>query len=324
MFAKIAKFPAETRLLLLTTSTGALVALCFSIVRVMKGDMTIAAIDFYFSIGIMAGTWHIFKTGKHRKASVFLITLSYTAIIPIIYFAGSGEATWIFPVMVVAFFMLKPAEGFALNTLALLICIPRFVTLWGFTDLLFYLAPMIVMNTFCFTFAKIIWIQKNQLTELAVKDPLTGVGNRRALSEHIDRLLGLHKRRASTDSLIAFDIDHFKSINDTYGHLAGDKVLIAITEIICGRIRSTDSLYRQGGEEFIIVAINTTRDTAAKLAEELRQLIENTHFDPGRKITISFGVAELHGDESHQDWVSRADKALYDAKQSGRNTVCVS
>jgi diguanylate cyclase len=324
MFAKIAKFPAETRLLLLTTSIGALVALCFSIVRVMKGDMTIAAIDFYFSIGIMAGTWHIFNTGKHRKASVFLMLLSYTAIIPIIYFAGSREATWIFPIMVAAFFMLKPAEGFSLNILALLICGPRFYYFWGSSDLLFYLVPMIVMNVFCFIFAKIIWIQKIQLTELAVKDPLTGVGNRRALNEHIDRLLGLHKRRASTDSLISFDIDHFKSVNDTYGHPAGDRVLIAITNIICGRIRSTDSLYRQGGEEFIIVAIDTTRDTAAKLADELRQLIEITHFNIGRKVTISFGVAELRGDESHQDWVRRADKALYDAKLSGRNTVCVS
>ena len=164
---------------------------------------------------------------------------------------------------------------------------------------------------------------EKKLVELAAIDLLIGVGNRRALSESVDKLLMSHKRKQAKSSLISFDIDHFKSINDSYGHLAGDRLLVAITEIICGGIRSTDNLYRQGREEFIILAMDINQDIAAKLAEELRMLVEQSTLHNECGITISFGVAELEDHESQQDWVNRADVALYQAKVSGRNTVCV-
>ena len=182
---------------------------------------------------------------------------------------------------------------------------------------------MVLLNVICFMFAHKDWIQKKQLAELAASDPLTEVGNRRALSESVDKLLMSHKRKQARSSLISFDIDHFKSIKDSYGHLAGDRLLVAITEIICGGIRSTDNLYRQGREEFIILAMDINQDIAAKLAEELRMLVEQSTPNNECGITISFGVAVLEDHESQQDWVNRADAALYQAKVSGRNTVCV-
>ena len=193
----------------------------------------------------------------------------------------------------------------------------------GFSSL-YCVAPMMLINVFCFMFVKKDGIQKKNLTELAAKDPLTGVGNRRALGENIDKVLMSHKRKKAVSSLISFDIDHFKPINDTFGHLAGDILLVSITEIISGRIRSADNLYRQGREEFVIVAMDTNRDTAASLAEELRALVEISKLNTERAITISFGVAELSEGETPQDWINRADAALYRAKMSGRNTVCVS
>ena len=149
------------------------------------------------------------------------------------------------------------------------------------------------------------------------------MGNRRALSEGADKLLMLYKRKQAKSSLISFDIEHFKSINDSYGHLAGDRLLVAITEIICGGIRSIDNLYRQGGEEFIIVAMDTNQDIATKLAEELRMLVEQSTLHNECGITISFGMAELEDHESQKDRVNRAYAALYQAKVSGRSTVCV-
>jgi len=144
------------------------------------------------------------------------------------------------------------------------------------------------------------------------------------LSENVESILHSQKRKKESASLISFDIDHFKSINDTYGHLTGDQILVSITETIRGRIRSTDQLYRQGGEEFIIVAMDTTQETAASLAEELRKLIENTKLHDERAVTISFGVAELTEGEDQHEWIKRVDSALYEAKMAGRNTVCVS
>ena len=310
-------------MLLLITSTGALVLFCFFVVRAFEGNTTLASLDFIYFPGIVAGSGYIIVTGKIREASVFLMLLSYTVMIPVFYLFGPTEMNWIYPIMVASFFMLKPAEALGLNLLALLICLPQFSLHWEGSNLLYCVGPMVILNVICFMFAHKDWIQKKQLAELAAIDPLTGVGNRRALSESVDKLLMSHKRKQARSSLISFDIDHFKSINDSFGHLAGDRLLVAITEIICGRIRSTDNLYRQGGEEFIIVAMDTNQDIAAKLAEELRMLVEQSILHNERGITISFGVAELEDDESKQDWMNRADAALYQAKVSGRNTVCL-
>jgi diguanylate cyclase len=175
--------------------------------------------------------------------------------------------------------------------------------------------PMLMLNVFCFMFAKMIWFQKDQLLELSIKDPLTGTGNRRALGESMEQLLGLRKRRDISAAMIAFDIDSFKDINDVYGHQSGDQILMTVTEVIRSRIRLTDKLYRQGGDEFVI---------AIRLAEELRRMIQNTIFSGGIRVTLSFGVAELHKDETQEEWLRNVDKALYNAKLAGRNTVCTS
>ena len=319
----LVKYPVETRMLLLITSTGAMVLFCFFLIRAFEGNMTLASLDFIYFSGIVAGSWYIIVTGKTREASVFLMLLSYIVMIPVFYLFGPREMNWIYPIMVASFFMLKPVEALGLNMLALAICLPQFSLYWENSSFFYGVGPMVILNIICFMFAQKDWMQKKQLTELAAIDPLTGVGNRRALTENVDKVLMSHKRKQARSSLISFDIDHFKTINDSYGHLAGDRLLVAITEIICGRIRATDNLYRQGGEEFVIVAMDTSQDIAAKLAEELRMLIEQSNLHNEQGITISFGVAELGDGETQQDWLNRADAAMYHAKVSGRNTVCV-
>ena len=301
MLVVLKKYRTETQLLLITLIIAAVVTLTFSILRVWQGNLLIAGIDLYFFTGLCAAIYHILKTTKTRKASIFIMLIAYSAIIPIIYLSAPEEINWVFAIMAGSFFMLKPVEALCLNTLAFALCVPHFLSLWIASDFVLSIMPMVLMNIFCFMFAKIIWIQKASLSELAVKDPLTGAGNRRALDESMNYIQGVHKRRTSKDSIISFDIDHFKRINDLYGHLEGDRVLVKITQIIRGRIRLTDSLYRQGGEEFLIMAVDTPRDTAVALAEELRQLVENIDYEFDRKITISFGVAELYEGESSKD-----------------------
>ena len=296
----------------------------FFLVRAIQGEFVVAALDFYFFVGVALGTAHIYRTGKNRKASIFLIFFAYSAIIPVIYLTGIREVNWLFPIMAAAFYMLKPAEALSINTAGLVICLPKIISLWPTTELWLSLLPLILINIFCYMFAKLVWLQKEQLSELALLDPLTGISNRRALSENIDKLLLSQKRKKSVASMISFDVDHFKEINDTYGHLTGDQILVAISSKIKSRIRATDQLYRQGGEEFVIVALDTEKDTALKLAEELRQLIEKSELLKEKTITISFGVAELKNNETQVEWIKRVDSALYEAKISGRNTVRVS
>lgn len=124
--------------------------------------------------------------------------------------------------------------------------------------------------------------------------------------------------------VIMLDIDHFKSINDQFGHLVGDAVLIRITELINGYIREADILCRWGGDEFIIMLPNTIIDRAYHLAEKLRILISKTEFDDKLKITCSFGVASIQENEAGSNLIARADAALYDAKGNNRNCAVIS
>ena len=122
-------------------------------------------------------------------------------------------------------------------------------------------------------------------------------------------------------SFVMLDIDHFKHINDTYGHQVGDEVLVNLTKLIQGKIRNTDALVRWGGEEFVVLCGDTPIQNAQFLAEKLRIAIENTVLIKQQQVTCSFGIAEMIPDEDPKRLFERADKALYASKEGGRNRV---
>ncbi|WP_372964407.1 diguanylate cyclase [Marinobacter sp.] len=161
------------------------------------------------------------------------------------------------------------------------------------------------------------------LTKLATTDPLTGAFNRRHFEERVEAEAARTLRHGTPLSLIIFDIDYFKKINDRFGHHGGDEVLVRLTELTLQNLRSSDVLARWGGEEFIILLPQCDAEEAQKVAEKLRRSIAGQVFGRVGKITCSFGVAEVSRGDLLDSWVNRADQALYRAKNSGRNTVCV-
>ncbi len=164
--------------------------------------------------------------------------------------------------------------------------------------------------------------QKNDLLEkLATEDGLTGLLNRRKLEECLAEEYERFRRHGVPFSLILFDIDHFKSVNDSYGHQAGDEVLRQLSEIVARRLRATDVFGRWGGEEFMIVVRNGDLQEALTLAEQLRARVEDYPFSIGRTVTISLGVGEIRPGESVDQLISRVDDYLYRAKRNGRNRV---
>lgn len=150
-------------------------------------------------------------------------------------------------------------------------------------------------------------------------DPLTHLYNRRTYENVLESELARSKRYNSPLSLVLFDVDYFKNINDQYGHHTGDKVLIKLAEVITESIRETDSLFRIGGEEFAIISPETNADVAFKLAEKVRNTTENHSFEKCNKLTISLGLAEYYHDVSKEKLYKHADRALYLAKEKGRN-----
>lgn len=167
-----------------------------------------------------------------------------------------------------------------------------------------------------------ILIKKDEYKELSEVDVLTGAGNRRYFDSKLAKTLGIANRYDRPLSLIMFDIDKFKDINDTSGHTTGDFILKELSGLIKQNLRMTDFFARFGGEEFMIIAIDTPVETAVELAERLRAKISEQNFNIGRQVTCSFGVTGIINGDTNQSIVSRVDEALYDAKKNGRNKVC--
>lgn len=165
-----------------------------------------------------------------------------------------------------------------------------------------------------------------KLVSLSRIDGLTGLNNRRYWESQLDRSFKLHKRDESNTSVIFIDVDHFKKINDQYGHIVGDEVLQKISFLIEETARETDICGRYGGEEFCILLPKTGKLEAEILAERLREKVANTglHSKLDIKGSISLGVCQLSGDmSSYSEWLTIADNALYKAKSNGRNQTVV-
>ncbi|MFC1620054.1 PAS domain S-box protein [Candidatus Neomarinimicrobiota bacterium] len=164
---------------------------------------------------------------------------------------------------------------------------------------------------------------EDALREMATIDPLTSLYNRRRFSEFLAHEIDRNKRYQTDLSVIMFDIDHFKNINDTYGHEEGDKVLKMFGARMKDIIRESDIIARWGGEEFMVLAVNSDVKNAEIIAEKIRADIESQHFTSATKFTVSAGVSQFEPDDDAACLIDRADKALYQAKSNGRNQVQV-
>jgi diguanylate cyclase (GGDEF)-like protein len=182
-------------------------------------------------------------------------------------------------------------------------------------------AAIIGTNLFAFLSMRQVYQLNNLLRDQATKDPLTGLLNRSTLDNTLELAISQHKRTNMPMSILFFDIDHFKNINDSLGHAVGDKVLIDLANIVSERIRETDSIFRTGGEEFLILAYNTNQQQATDIAESLRKKIELSLITDNKTITASFGVTELQQDMTVISWMKACDEKLYLAKKRGRNNV---
>ncbi|WP_299179394.1 diguanylate cyclase [uncultured Neptuniibacter sp.] len=156
---------------------------------------------------------------------------------------------------------------------------------------------------------------------IAEQDALTGILSRRKMREELESFTNLAQRHNWNMSVIFFDVDDFKRVNDSYGHDAGDRVLISVTNLIKKMSRKTDRFGRWGGEEFLFLMMETDLDQADRIAEKFRQSIAEHKFGLRRSVTCSFGVAQYRRGESVESWISRADAALYLAKAEGKNCV---
>jgi diguanylate cyclase len=315
------RFTSDNTVIYLAVSFAACVILPFIIYRFIMQESLVAIMDIVFLIGILCVAAYIWKTNEHRFASIFGTIFSFSCITAIIHVRGLSEIYWIFPMMIASFYVLKPREAITINLIGVLALSPVLYSHPNFQELSDMVGAIFITNIFGLIFASKNLNQHRQLEEIARKDVMTNTGNRRALTEELERILVLNKRSKMDVVMIMFDIDRFKDVNDTKGHHVGDHVLSDIPNLIRTRIRTSDNFFRYGGDEFVILALDTEIETATQLAESLRELVEKTPLSSNVHLTISLGVAELKNEINFEQWLQRTDTALYQAKQSGRNCV---
>jgi len=313
----------EETLPLILSGAGALGVLPFTIIRFLNGEWGIGLLDVgivgcFLLLGIM-----VYRTGNVRGPSILLALVGISGVVTTTYLKGPGQIDWAYPAIIALFYLLQPREALLVTAVAVVALLPPLMASLDTIALATVLVSLLLTASISYAFALLTRVQRQKLIRLATRDPLTNTGNRRALGEKLHEILADRKRNATQASLLVIDLDNFKDINDTYGHAAGDQILVGVTEIIKLRIRGTDSLYRIGGEEFVVLAEGQDIDRASQLAEQLRVLVDINELTPQRDVSISIGVAELNDGETGEQWLCRADNALYDAKRAGKNTTAV-
>ncbi len=165
--------------------------------------------------------------------------------------------------------------------------------------------------------------KSKELERLSTTDSLTNTYNRHKLDSELNKEIARANRYSNQLSLIMLDIDFFKDINDEFGHVAGDNILVNFAKLLSENIRDNDVLGRWGGEEFVIICSGVGANSAVRAANKLREMIEQFDFSPAQGLTASFGVTEWLPSDSKESIITRADKALYQSKREGRNRVSV-
>lgn len=320
----------------------ALVVLCVFAVEAFVQQQTFhARVLLIFAILTVGCFIHVRLTGNTRHTAAMIVTLLGLLCLFLFYtggIAGTGPL-WYFVFPLVALFILRLWAGVlavvTLLILTLVLTLPGYFNLhpaiYTQTFLERFFAVYLTVSTIAFFYAyartstQLLTDNLNRnYQNLANTDDLTRLPNRRRMTEMLYQEVGRTRRNNGTFSIINFDIDSFKKVNDVYGHDAGDVILKAVPDIIRNVLRGQDVCSRWGGEEFLVLLPDTPTSGARQVAERLRRAFEQYRILYGElimSVTVSLGVCEYRSADNLEDCIKQADKNLYKAKASGRNCI---
>ena len=302
---------------------GALILMMFpmSIYRFLMGEILHCVVDLF----MLTIASFLFYRAYHYKLTNtlhFVSVLSFMVMTSaLIFIKGVDSMLWLFPGIIGTYFLLSCVTAFWVNISFVFINMVILINTITKTEALNIYPSLLMVCVFGYVLSKRAEFQNEQLFKLASVDPLTGVGNRRSFDDHVQAILASNNRTPQKVSMMVLDLDLFKKVNDQYGHKKGDQVLIEFASRIKSIIRETDHIYRFGGEEFVVIANESTVESAGNLAEMIRIYIKDAPQFVACDVTVSIGVSELVSSDNSDSWFKRADSALYEAKKTGRNRV---
>lgn len=294
----------------------------FAVIRLLDGDYLIATLDAAIVLFMVALLVMAFKSISLDLISLILAASYTLGAVVIIHLRTEETLYWVYPVIIANYFVLSIRMAVVLNGLVLLSVIPLYPNFDSHFEFLGVVVTQLLVNAMASIFSWKTRSQNEELQLLATRDPLTGVLNRRSLDDVVSNAIARFQRYSEPASLILLDLDHFKRINDTFGHEKGDQILSDVAALLTDCTRAaTDSVFRMGGEEFLILVGRSQLGEAVQVAEKIRLEIQRRLATPLGPMQASFGCAQLRSVEDQDSWIGRADQALYLAKNEGRNCV---
>jgi diguanylate cyclase (GGDEF)-like protein len=250
-----------------------------------------------------------------------VLLLSIALVMLSLYYGQNYSMYLLFPLLVALPVLLRTRWAVSLGALAGVAVAPLVVSQYDETTSVAIGISMLLTWLVSAWLVLAVTEQSRRLRDMATTDPLTGAYNRRYMEQHARKSLADWERYGRPVSILLIDIDHFKRINDRFGHAVGDDALKGLVDIVNDRIRRGDTLCRFGGEEFVLLLSEVAGDQAVKVADELRESVEQARIIPEGSMTISVGVCDVSHADDMEHWFKLADGALYLAKHNGRNRV---
>lgn len=298
----------------------------FIVFRTLEGNYLIAITDTLMVLTTIGAIVFAWITHDTARAGVLLVCVFFVVVLVVSLSVGTSGVFWVYPLILINFFLTSPSTAL-IASLALLGILSGYDLLHpgelfeNRRQLVSFLVTSIMAGILTYIFASRARTQNEKLQSLAIQDPLTGARNRRAMNDDLQLVSVRQKRHQLPQALMVMDLDHFKQINDRYGHPAGDQVLVDFVSLIKRSTRMTDMLYRFGGEEFLLLLPDTDLHGLHQAAQHLQRRVREQLIGPGGAVTVSIGGAVLHPGEHWNTWLQRADACLYKAKNSGRNCI---
>lgn len=290
--------------------------------RGLRGDYLIALIDAGMVLVLLAGMVYIWRRGWNEGVGWFISISATLAIILAATLDITAGVYWVYCIVLVNAMLLRAATCSLLMSLGLILVMGVVSDTFVLPiQRISFLITAIMTAVFAWAFTKRNEVQHAELERLAMHDALTGLQNRRAFDRRIAHYLKRLSVNAEQCTLALLDIDNFKQINDRHGHDVGDGVLRALAELLSKHLRDTDSVYRFGGEEFVMLLPGGNSAAMTERMEGLRRLIECKLRCNGMPVTVSIGISAWQRGDDDSSWLARADAAMYRAKREGRNRV---
>lgn len=300
----------------------------YAVYRLMEGNYLVGIADLAIVLSTVAAVVFAWVTGNTVKAGLY-VCCAFTCLATLIAInLGVNGLFWIYPLILFNFFMVSPVKASIATLLVLGGLIGHALLQPGSVFESYYqmgsfLVTSLMASILTLIFAYRTQLQREQLQILASQDGLTGARNRRAMDADLKIAASRKRRHGKPQALLVMDLDHFKQINDRFGHHAGDQVLIDFVRLIKRSSRQEDLLYRFGGEEFLLLLQDTELSGLQAAAAQLHEQVRSGLIGPGGPVTVSIGGAVLQPYEPWNSWLQRADHCLYQAKSTGRDRIII-